>query len=254
MTTMNHSVRGYWEQEPCGSNKSITKETAKHSEEWFDAIEAYRYKIEPEIFQFAQFTRYKGKKLLEIGVGAGTDHLQWAKAGAECNGVDLTDAAIQATKERLALHNLHSNLQRIDAEILPFADASFDVVYSWGVIHHSENPEKIITEICRVLRPGGVFIGMLYGRYSAVTLKLWLRHGLLKLKPWTSFKKLLWNRMESVGTKGYTPKEIQTLFSKFSRCETKQYVTFHDRVRLPRWIAKSIPDFLGWFIAIHATK
>jgi 2-polyprenyl-3-methyl-5-hydroxy-6-metoxy-1,4-benzoquinol methylase len=72
----------------------------------------------------------------EVGVGAGTDHLQWARAGALCHGVDLTDAAIETTRARLAHYGFTSELRRVDAETLPFPDDTFDVVWSWGVIHH----------------------------------------------------------------------------------------------------------------------
>src|SRR5712671_2474918 len=138
------AVRAYWEREPCGTSPWITGEKERQSAEWFKSVERHRYEQEPHIPEVARFERGKGARLLEIGVGAGVDHVQWAKAGAVCHGVDLTDAAIEATRSHLALHGLHSELKRVDAESLPFADASFDIVYSWGVIHHSERPEKII--------------------------------------------------------------------------------------------------------------
>jgi 2-polyprenyl-3-methyl-5-hydroxy-6-metoxy-1,4-benzoquinol methylase len=84
-----------------------------------------------------------------------------ASAGELCHGVDLTGAAIETTCAHLAAYGLSSDLRRIDAETLPFPDVSFDVVYSWGVIHHAERSERIIVEIRRFLRPGGVFLGMM---------------------------------------------------------------------------------------------
>jgi ubiquinone/menaquinone biosynthesis C-methylase UbiE len=169
---LNARVRTYWEKEPCGTNRDITDNTEEYSLEWFQRIEDYRYTVEPFILSAAQFARHKGKKILEIGVGAGTDHLQWAKAGLECYGVDITEVAVETTRKHLNLHGFQSNLQRVDAETLPFGDDSFDIVYSWGVIHHSEYPDKIVNEIYRVLRPSGEFIGMMYGRHSLVAFKL----------------------------------------------------------------------------------
>ncbi|MBI3724778.1 class I SAM-dependent methyltransferase, partial [bacterium] len=163
---LNDQVRRYWEREPCGTSQELTGELEPRSLAWFERVEEHRYAVEPFIHSVAQFTRHHGKKLLEVGVGAGTDHLQWARAGLECHGVDLTDAAIETTRARLAAYGFESELRRIDAESLPFEDASFDLVYSWGVIHHSESPRKIVSEIHRVLRPGGTFIGMMYGRRS----------------------------------------------------------------------------------------
>lgn len=232
----------------------ITGDVPSQTREWFERIETHRYEVEPFIHSVAQFTRWHGKKLLEIGVGAGTDHLQWARAGAECYGVDLTEAAIEATKARLALYGFTSNLQRIDAEALPFPDEFFNLVYSWGVIHHSEHPERIIKEIKRVLKPGGVFIGMVYGRHSPTVLKVWLKHALLRGKPWRSFADVVWNHVESVGTKAYTAPELQQLFAEFSSLTAKPVITPYDTRKLPNWLSQYFPDSWGWFITLKAVK
>jgi ubiquinone/menaquinone biosynthesis C-methylase UbiE len=224
------------------------------SRAWFEKVENYRYEMEPFIHSTAQFTRHRGQKILEIGVGAGTDHLQWARAGAKCYGVDLTDAAILVTREHLRIHGFRSDLRRTDAEELPFEKATFDVVYSWGVIHHSEKPELIIAEIKRVLKPGGVFIGMLYGRHSLVALKCWVKNALLKGKPWKSFSDVLWHHFESVGTKAYTRPEIRELFSGFSRVEIETLLTGHDKSKFPKWASRFFPDDWGWFISVKGRK
>jgi 2-polyprenyl-3-methyl-5-hydroxy-6-metoxy-1,4-benzoquinol methylase len=114
-------------------------------------------------------------------------------------GVDLTERPIDTMARHLALHGLTSNLPRLDAETLPFATASFDLVYSWGVIHHAEHPELITCEIADVLRPGGPFIGMLYHRRSINTLKFWVKFALLAGRPWRSFRDVIRHHMESVG-------------------------------------------------------
>src|SRR5690606_3871304 len=191
MTTLNDQVRAFWEAGACGTDAELARPLERRSREWFEAIEENRYRLEPFIHGFAQFTRHRGKKILEVGVGAGTDHLQWARAGCECFGVDLTQEAIDTTAARLRLYGFHSTLQRVDAERLPFPDESFDLVYSWGVIHHSERPEAIVAEVHRVLRPGGLFLGMLYNRRALVTLELWVRHALLAGRPWRSFRDVL---------------------------------------------------------------
>ncbi|MDR4473468.1 MAG: class I SAM-dependent methyltransferase [Nitrospira sp.] len=99
---------------------------------------------DPCIPTVAQFETHRGKTVLEeVGVGAGTDHLQWARAGAVCYGVDLTQRAIETTRAHLACTGWDSTLQRIDAETLPFPDGTFDaLVYSWGVIHHSAHQNR----------------------------------------------------------------------------------------------------------------
>ena len=103
MDPLNIQVQNYWEQETCGTGDEGAGDFEKHSPEWFRQVEENRYQLEPYIHSVAQFTRHRGKKILEIGVGAGTDHLQWARAGCKCHGVDLTAAAIVTAGKHLAL-------------------------------------------------------------------------------------------------------------------------------------------------------
>lgn len=251
---LNDRVRGYWEKQPCGTEAVVVGETAKFSRTWFERVEEFRYEHEPYIHSIAQFTRHHGKRLLEVGVGAGTDHLQWARAGAICHGVDLTDAAIETTRSRLAAYGVDSQLQRVDAETLPFADDFFDVVYSWGVIHHSEKPERIIAEIHRVLRPGGLFLGMMYNRRSYAVFKWWIKHALLKGRPWRSFTEVLWHHMESEGTKAYTVAELRQLFSAFHDFRAQAIVTNDERKPWPAWLNQFFPARWGFFVALRASK
>ena len=248
------AVKRYWENNPCGVTQDVTGSALSHSHEFFERIEEHRYRVEPDIHAVSQFTRHHGKKILEIGVGAGTDHLQWARAGAECYGVDLTDAAIDLTRAHLAAYGFESNLQRVNAESLPFIDDSFDLVYSWGVIHHAAHPEKIIADIHRVLRPGGMFIGMMYQRRSVAAFKVWVRCALLKGKPWRSFADVLWNHVESLGTKAYSVGELRDLFSVFASVDAQPMITAYDTSHWPRWIHRYFPDAWGWNIAIKARK
>jgi ubiquinone/menaquinone biosynthesis C-methylase UbiE len=251
---MNQAVKSYWEKEACGTQEFITGKLDELSPAWFRQIEEHRYEVEPFIHSVAQFTRHSGKSILEVGVGAGTDHLQWAKAGAKCYGVDLTAKAIKTTQAHLSIYGLQSCLQQIDAEELPFPDNFFDVVYSWGVIHHSANPGKIIREIRRVLKPQGVFLGMMYGRHSLVAFKLWIKFALLQGKPWKSLTEMVAHHMESPGTKAYTCTELKALFSDFTAFQPRPIMTAYDCQRVPSWILKFIPADLGWFIALRAIK
>lgn len=250
----NEDVRRYWNREACGTARPIVGEVPELSREWFERIETYRYELEPFIHSVAQFTRHHGKRLLEIGVGAGTDHLQWARAGLDCHGVDLTQRAIEVTGARLSLYGFTSDLQRIDAETLPFSDESFDLVYSWGVIHHAEHPERIIAEVRRVLKPNGRFVGMLYARHSLVALKLWVRHGLFRGRPDRTLADVVADHMESPGTKAYTVREVRGLFNEFTHVTATTVMTPYDRRWLPSWLTQLVPDRWGWFICIDAVK
>lgn len=249
---LNEQVRAFWEREPCGTNGRVTGPLEPGSREWFEAVERNRYANEPMIHAAAQFTRHRGRRLLEIGVGAGTDHLQWARAGCVCHGVDLTDAAIEATRRRLALYGFSSALQRLDAERLPFDDASFDLVWSWGVIHHAEHPERIVAEIRRVLAPGGEFRGMMYKRRSLAVLKEWVKHALLAGRPFRSFADVLAEHFESPGTKAYTKAELARMFSAFREVTLDSVMTPYDLQHLPRFLDGWIPDALGSFLVIRA--
>jgi ubiquinone/menaquinone biosynthesis C-methylase UbiE len=252
--TLNKQVQAYWQAEPCGTSPHIVGELERYSREWFDAIEEYRYTLEPCIHAVAQFTRYRGKRVLEVGVGAGTDHLQWARAGADLYGVDLTEAGITTTQRHLEAYGLSSRLKQVDAEVLPFDEGTFDLVYSWGVIHHSEKPERIVAEIRRVLRPGGEFVGMFYHRPSLVSLRVWLKYGLLAGKPWRSFANVLYHHVESIGTKAYTVGEMRRMFAAFSRTTVTPILTAHDTRRLPALVANRLPQSIGWFLGITAVR
>jgi ubiquinone/menaquinone biosynthesis C-methylase UbiE len=250
----NEAVRSFWEQEACGTGARVTGGLEPGSAAWFGEIERNRYVNEPMIHALAQFTRHRGKRLLEIGVGAGTDHLQWARAGCRCHGVDLTDTAIEITRRHLALHGLSSELQRVDAERLPFHDASFDLVWSWGVVHHADRPNSVITEIHRVLAPGGEFRGMMYKRRSLGVAKEWLKHALLAGRPWRSVADVLAHHFESPGTKAYTPAELRAMFAPFREITIEPAVTPYDVARLPRALVPWIPGVLGMFLLIRAVK
>jgi ubiquinone/menaquinone biosynthesis C-methylase UbiE len=252
--SLNHKVRDYWEQEPCGTHSFIVKDNSKFSIDYFESIESYRYSVEPFIHSIAQFTTARGLKVLEIGVGAGTDHLQWGRAGAILYGVDLTDAAIETVKKRFDMFGIHSNLQRVDAESLPFDDNFFDIVYSWGVIHHSEKPESIIAEIHRVLKPGGKFVGMFYHRRSLKTFRVWVRNAFLKGRPWLSFSHVLFHHVESIGTKAYSRRELHGIFSQFERIIITPFLTVSDSGRLPKWLVSLIPQMFGWYYGISVKK
>ena len=250
---VNKEVRNFWEEEACGTSPDLIKEEEQYSKAWFEEIEEYRYSVEPFIHSIAQFTRHSGKRVLEIGVGAGSDHLNWARAGADLYGVDLTDKGIDTTGKRLDLYNLKSNLQRVDAENLPFEDGFFDIVYSWGVIHHSEDTEQIIKEIYRVLKPGGKFLGMIYHRRSLHALNLWIKHGLLSAKPWRSFKYVLYHYNESIASKAYTFKEAKKLFKEFKKCTISPFITIAD-LRLLKGLGGILPNRLGFYLGLEVIK
>ncbi|MEX0940397.1 MAG: class I SAM-dependent methyltransferase [Candidatus Babeliales bacterium] len=250
MTQLKKEVAHYWNQESCGTEHT---QAEKFSLDYFKSIEEYRYTIEPEIFSFAQFTRFHKKKILEVGIGAGTDFLQWIRAGSFAYGIDLTQEALDNTKKRLALENLQAHeLQTADAENLPYQNNFFDCVYSWGVIHHSPDTVKCLEEIIRVTKPNGVIKIMIYNRYSLFAFYRWFLAGFCKGRPFKSLSWILYNHQESKGTKAYTFKEIKKIL-KLYPVEISQLdatVTKHDllyyKSKPIQWFAYLAACLFGW--------
>ncbi len=156
-------VRAFWQAHPCGTKFSDAEVGTR---EFFERIEAHRYAKEWHIPDAADFTGARGLRVLEIGCGLGTDGAQFTKAGADYTGVDLTDAAVDLARKRFELFGLPGELRVADAESLDFADESFDLVYSHGVLHHTPDIARAVREIHRVLKPEGRAIVMLYHRDS----------------------------------------------------------------------------------------
>jgi len=150
--------------------------------------------------------------VLEIGVGMGADYLQWLKAGALATGVDLSEASIGKARRRCELAHYHPDLRVADAEKLPFSDNTFDVVYSYGVLHHSPNTRQCIREALRVLRPGGEIRIMVYHHPSLTGIMLWLRHGWFRAR---SLRQTVYDYLESPGTRSYTQAEALSLMADF---------------------------------------
>jgi SAM-dependent methyltransferase len=160
---LKERVRAFWQAHPCGTKFS---DAAIGSHDFFERVEAHRYEKEWHIPAAADFAGAGGLKVLEIGCGLGTDGAQFAKAGADYTGVDLTEAAIDLARKRFALFGLKGKFQVADAENLDFPDETFDVVYSHGVLHHTPDIDAAVREVHRVLKPGGRAIVMLYHRSS----------------------------------------------------------------------------------------
>jgi ubiquinone/menaquinone biosynthesis C-methylase UbiE len=162
-TNLKERVRRFWQEHPCGTKFADAEPGTRR---FYELVEEHRYTKEWHIPLAAKFENAQGLKVLEIGCGLGTDGAQFAKAGADYTGVDLTDAAIELARKRFELFQLPGNFQTADAEALDFVDDMFDVVYSHGVLHHTPDTAAAVAEIHRVLRPGGRAMVMLYHRDS----------------------------------------------------------------------------------------
>ncbi len=134
---------------------------------FFDALDDYRFDKLRYLPQLVDFGGFRGQRLLEVGCGIGTDLTRFARGGARVTGVDLSETAIDLAGKNLALHGVSADELRVaNGEALPYADASFDVVYGHGVIQYTADPAALIRECHRVLKPGGTGIFMVYNRVS----------------------------------------------------------------------------------------
>ncbi|MEX0849063.1 MAG: methyltransferase domain-containing protein [Candidatus Dependentiae bacterium] len=247
---LKSQVKAYWNKASCGT-EYILKE--KYTLAYFQEIEQHRYTIEPEIFSFAQFPRWHGKEMLEVGIGAGTDFTQWVRSGAVAHGIDLTQEAIYNTQKRLSLFGLSAKEVKVaDAEHIPYQDNRFDLTYSWGVIHHSPDMEQCLSEIIRVTRPGGTIKLMIYNKHSLFAFYRYLLAGLFKGRPFAKWDDILFDHQESPGTKAYTSKEIKKMLKKYpvTLQLLKAPATNHDllfyKLGVFRWLAYCAACLLGW--------
>ncbi len=173
------TVQEYWNREACGAHY-IKDYTSR--EDFFKQYRDFRYTTEWHIPQIVSFSSVKGKKVLEIGCGNGVDGAMFALNGGNYTGVDLTQAAVDATNEYFKLLDLVGDIRIENAENLSFPDNYFDIVYSHGVLHHTPNYEKAISEVYRVLKNNGQAIIMLYHKNSFnyyVRIMLYMRIKLL---------------------------------------------------------------------------
>jgi ubiquinone/menaquinone biosynthesis C-methylase UbiE len=208
---LKDEVRNFWNADPCGSRYLGEVDD-------FEAHARMRYELEPYIPEFAQFSSSRGLKILEIGVGMGADYLEWLKAGADASGVDLSAISVERARRRCELAGHQADLRVVDAEHLPFPDKTFDVVYSYGVMHHSPDTAQCLREAWRVLKPGGDARIMVYHHPSITGLMLWLRYGIFR----KSLRNTVYQHLESPGTKTYSHAEIRTLMNDFEDLNLRQ--------------------------------
>jgi ubiquinone/menaquinone biosynthesis C-methylase UbiE len=259
---LKEDVRDFWNADPCGSRYLGDRAD-------FEDHAQARYRLEPYIHEFAGFARSEGKHALEIGVGMGADYLEWLKAGAQATGVDLSRTSLEQAKRRCEMAGYPPDLRVSDAEQLPFPDDTFDIVYSYGVVHHSPDTPQCIREAGRVLKPGGALRIMIYHHPSLTGFMLWLRFGWLRGK---SLRQCVRDHLESPGTKSYTQEEARAMLQGFEQMEFRQVFSPGDLLlnepsarfrgwayriiwRLyPRFLVRRFGASLGLFLLISARK
>src|SRR5579872_1597551 len=161
------SVAEYWNARPCNIRHSPRDVGTR---EYFDEVEARKYLVEPHIPRFAEFPRWQGKRVLEIGCGIGTDTINFARHGAFVTAVDLTERSLEVARQRARVFGLEDRIRFIQANAEELSSAvpvdGYDLVYSFGVIHHTPHPERVLDQIRKYVRPGSTVKIMVYNRWS----------------------------------------------------------------------------------------
>lgn len=217
--------RQWWTRHPMTYDWKGKIRAAPYTLEWFDAVDAghlFGSRLfatrERPFDQIMPLDRLRGLRVLEIGCGMGLHTETLARAGADVVAIDLTPTAVEATRQRLALKNLRARVLQMDAEALAFPSASFDFVWSWGVIHHSAHTARIVRNIARVLAPHGECRVMVYNRQGlsarlALLRDHWLRGGFLR----RSAEETLYRASDGYSARFYVAEQLEDLFRAFFR-------------------------------------
>jgi SAM-dependent methyltransferase len=245
-------VQSFWNAHPCGDHivGGLHQGFGDDYERFFAAYDAWRYRQEAHIPACLDRTDWRGKKVLEIGLGQGAESEQLIRRGASWSGLDLTRESVDRVRARLAVRNLpYDDLRRGSAVSIPWPDDTFDIVFSHGVLHHVPDIHRAQREIHRVLNPGGTLVAMLYARASLnyqVSIRLVRRAALLAAYPLrrTGFVRsstLLGQHLdnaETIGLRRYLDLEA------FTHRSTDGPMNPYARVYSLREVAKDFPDFL----------
>lgn len=249
-------IQAYWDRQPCNIRHS---QKPLGTIEYFEEVTARRYKVEPHILDFAQFHRWQSKRVLEIGCGIGTDAEQFVRHGAEYVGIDISDASLQICRDRFKVLDLHGdfhNVNLLDSDHMELGQ--FDLVYSYGVIHHSPNIQAHINEIHNLVKPKGEFRFMVYAKNS------W-KHAMIQ-KGLDQFEA----QAECPYAEAFTREDIHLMLEPYFEIERiRQDHCFmynipayrEGRYELEPWFAAmsdtmrdAVREYLGWHLLVKGRK
>ena len=250
-------VINYWNRQPCNIKHSSCEVGTR---EYFEEVEKRKYFVESHIPNFAEFSKWNGKKVLEIGCGIGTDAVNFAKHGADYTGIELSDVSLDITRKRFDLFGLKGAFYNIDAqdmEALSIVGTDFDLIYSFGVIHHSPSPQKIIDNCFQLLKPDGTFKIMMYAEQS--WKKIMIDCGLDQYEAQSNCPIAF----------TYTNDHIRTMLRQFRNVQIQQTHIFPYKISeykqykyvkeewfecMPEDIFRALEQKLGWHLCITCQK
>tara|TARA_B100001123_G_C15276301_1_gene1012296 strand:+ start:1137 stop:1886 length:750 start_codon:yes stop_codon:yes gene_type:complete len=242
-------IKEFWEEHPlCGSGI----EAEPGSREFFVEYDSLRLQNEPHEFaaQLHEYSKFEGKRVLEVGCGNAYTLAKYAEHGARVCGVDLTEKAIDISRRRFVIHGLEGDFCVGNAEQLPYPDDTFDCVCSMGVLHHVSDTRSAVAEIYRCLKPGGRLIVMFYHRNSLL-FRVWIP---IQSRRYGKSIQQLVNQVDGAGNpKGdvYSRGELQRLLQAFDDVEMScgcLNIGHRYETVLPNLVRKTLARWCGWFL------
>jgi ubiquinone/menaquinone biosynthesis C-methylase UbiE len=265
-----NDVKNYWNTRPCNIKHSPEPVGTKA---YFDQVRQRKYFVEYHIGDFARFWEWSGKKVLEVGCGIGTDTHSFAEAGANITAVDLSENSLAIAKERMKVYGLNwVRFYQVNAEELSqyIQEEKYDLVYSFGVLHHTPHPERAFKEITKFMSPNSTFRLMVYHKLSWKVLWILFKYGHGAF--WKLNKLIAENSEAAFGcpvTFAYTRGEITKILEKcgYKVISTKVDHIFPYKISLYKnyqykkvWYFRWMPHFLfraieqnfGWHLLVEA--
>jgi 2-polyprenyl-3-methyl-5-hydroxy-6-metoxy-1,4-benzoquinol methylase len=264
-------VQSYWDRRPCNIRHSTKPPGTR---EYFDEVELRKYFVEPHIPRFAEFPRWQNKRALEIGCGIGTDTMNFARSGASVTAVELSEKSLEMARKRAEVYGLsdrirffHGSAEQLGQVVPP---EPFDLIYSFGVIHHTPHPERVLEQLRNFARPGTTVKIMVYNRHSWKVFWILLTYG--KCRFWR-LKELIARYSEAETgcpvTYSYSRRELRDLMEQhgfhvkqiqiehiFPYC-IRDYVQYR---YIKEWYFRWMPEplfhalerMLGWHLCVTA--
>lgn len=262
-------VRSYWNKRPC--NLKHSKKTVG-TEEYFNEVEFKKYYVESHIPGFADFKRWKGKRVLEIGCGLGTESINFAKTGAQVTAVELSEGSADLAKKRAEVFGLtdkitfyQGNAEEL-CDIVPFI--KYDLIWSFGVIHHTPNPERVIENIRSLMHPETELRIMVYYQWSWKVFWILMTFGKGSVWKINLIPRYSEAQIGCPVTHLYTKRSVKKLLKglKIKECRVEhifpwKFPEYKDNIYKKVWYFKWLPDKvfkwletkIGWHLCITAT-
>lgn len=263
-------VQRYWDSRPCNVRHSeidIDENPLQYSRN----VSERKFKVEPHLIDFADFGNWYGMKVLDLGCGVGTQAIQFAMCGVSVTAVDLSKKSLEIARKRIDAYKLDLDIQFTQANIeeLPayLPHSYYDLIFSFGVIHHTPNPERVIRHVKNYLAPDGEFRLMLYHRYSTKAIGTVLRYW----RPGMTFDDAVAKQSEAQSgcpiTRTYTKQSARELLKDFDIVDMRVEHIFPYKVKdyikykyiykwywriLPRRVFRWLEQRFGWHLLITA--